>query len=170
MLPSKLERAQLVISKVMDLDRTDGITIPGRLSTAVQTSRLIQIDHRWQAYVTPNHRVTLGLLTEKAAGTRYLRDSEWTLFDLRIMNVPRLTLNMRGSDIELFRYIPGKWEAWFDVDDRDTISFDRFVYDPRAPEWEVLQKSADFQLPPLRDTPRDPPFRPRHNKRGKRSQ
>ena len=148
---SKLERAQIIISKIMDLDRTYGTTIPGKISTAVQSTRLIQVDHRWRAFLTPNHRITIGLLTEKSAGTRYLKDPKCILFDLEIVNVPRLTLNMRGSEIELFRYIPGKWEAWFDVDDRDTVSFDRFAYDSRSPEWKALKKSADFQLPPLRE-------------------
>ncbi|KKC24356.1 hypothetical protein [Sphingomonas sp. SRS2] len=168
-LPSKKDRAATIISKIIELDRAYGMTIPGRLSTNEQMSRLVQTEDKWRAFITPNHRVTIGRLTERQVGVRYLRDPESTIYEVQVFNSPRLVVNMRGDEVHLHSYIPGKWESWFGVDDRDSTPFDRFPFaDPKSPEWQALVRTADYQLPPLFDQPPDKPYDGPHRPGGGR--
>lgn len=162
MTNSKESRAHIIISKVLALDSEFGSTVPARSDDRTRLARLIEADPRWRAWVTKGQRVVMGPVYEAEVGRRQvvfgerrIADPGCTTIDLECTHGTKLVANLQGSEIELFRYIPGGWEAWFDVDNGgdfaplETVSFPR----PGSPELKVLLESKTAKLPPLRRGP-----------------
>jgi hypothetical protein len=72
---------------------------------------------------------------------------------------PDLIANLQGTEITLFAYYPGLWEAWLGIDNGgDTGPLDPWLFaDKRSLEWQALTQTADFQHRPLRDAPESAP-------------
>lgn len=166
MLNSKQDRAQIIIAKVIELDKEHGCTIPARGFAGTAMARLVQAAQNCRATLTSNQRITFARQTEDNVGERRLNETGGRLFELEVHDRTVLVANLRGTEIHLHSYVPGKWESWFGVDNGgDTVPLDRTPFaDPNSAEWQAVQQSSDYLLPPLREAPReekigDNPFR-----------
>jgi hypothetical protein len=168
MLHTKQDRAQRIVSMILALDEQIGSTIPA--GTVI--SRIVQNDPRWHARLISDHRVTIGRLNEHDVGHRRLSDVGWRLFELYVRDRLVLVANLRGPDVHLHSYVPGIWESWLGVDNGgDTVPLDCLPFaDPKNAEWQAVQQTADFQLAPQREQPREDkvgenPFRRRSRRK-----
>lgn len=148
-------RAQIIISKIIALNADHGFNAPARGNAGMVMGRMVQTDRRWHARLSPGLRITMARHYENRVGSRIIPDADWRLFELEVFNQPKLVANLRGSEIHLHSYAPGDWESWLGVDNGgDTVLLDPWIFaDPDNPLWQAVEQSADFQLPPLRNSP-----------------
>ncbi len=158
MSASKLERATNIVGQILKLEKEIGSTVPAR-GSAKRLSKLVEIEGQWRARVTRGQRVAFAPVYGPSSGAgatvfgeRWIEDSKWLTIQLETIRGSVFVVNVRKDEVELFRYVPGKWEGWFGIEPTgDTVTYEA-VHFPRPGSTEVqeLLKSPDAQLPPLR--------------------
>lgn len=105
----KNARARMIIDHVLNMNDTHGRQAPPRSSQSTSPSRIISDDCRWDVRLSLNYE-------KDAAGEL------WDLFELSVYGQARMTAAIRGEEINLRYYIPGKWEPIFIIcDSIDTV-------------------------------------------------
>lgn len=153
MLESKLARTRAIIEVVCAMDQEHGVRCPSAGGRPEARARLIDPPREpWRARVTPDRRMTIGRLYGNIVGDRILEAEGWHLVQVFAHNELRMVANINGEELELHYFRPGIWEGWFGADPgSDTQVYSRLPFgDPNSSEWQSLEQSDDFQLPPLR--------------------
>ena len=102
-------RARLIIDQVLKMNDSHGRKAPPRSPQSAAMTRIISDDCRWEVRLSKD----------------YQKDSSgqsWDLFELSVYGQARMTAAIRGEEIELRYYVPGKWEPIFTIlDSFDTV-------------------------------------------------
>lgn len=153
MLEAKRARARAIIAVITAMDPVCGARCRSMGGPSDTRGRLIDPkDEPWKAQISPDRRITVGRLYGNVVGDRFLEEEGCDVIQVWFHNVCRMVVNRRGDDLEVHFYQPGLWEEWFGVDPRsDTHTYCRLPFaNPDSAEWRALEKTADFQLKPMR--------------------
>lgn len=153
MLANKQARAELIISRILASDGKFGRIVP--VADRTKMGREISWDGRWKAKIIPDQRLVMGRVYNNRFGDRYVEDGGCRVFNLMASGKTLLQANLRGSEVTIYRYSPGAWEAWFGVDNGD----DRTPFGPEcfarpgSPEEKQFLQNIDADLAPARTGP-----------------
>ena len=102
-------RARLIIDHVLNMNDSHGRQSPPRSPQSAALTRIISDKCRWEVRLSKD----------------YEKDSSgesWDLFELSVYGQARMTAAIRGEEIQLRYYIPGKCEPIFTIcDSFDTV-------------------------------------------------
>ncbi|MEA1015148.1 hypothetical protein [Sphingosinicella sp. LY1275] len=158
----KLKRAAQIVARIFELDAERGTTVPARIHRG-KLARLVEDRPEWSVWITKGYRMAFapvyachGKTGRTDFGQRQIEDRDWILIELEdSRRRPVFAASVRGDEVDLFRFIPGKWERSFGVDnDGDCVPFDKVEFPrPDSPELKTLLESPDARLPPQRTGP-----------------
>lgn len=153
MLSNKPERAKIIIDCILSRDAECGCIAPGR--NPQKNARQISWGSNWRVVINPDQRAVLGPIYGERFGDRFVADKGCRVLELLIGQKRMLVANLRGTDIDIYRFVPGAWERMFGSDPGiDHMPYGPEVFPrPGTVEEELFLRNVDRELAPLRNDP-----------------
>ncbi|RYG38822.1 MAG: hypothetical protein EON93_01310 [Burkholderiales bacterium] len=107
---TKLERARIILSQVLSLERRIGVTPQNDDPNPARNLRTVKIEDRWFA-------------TIRRGETRWTRPpadlprGQWDQLHLEVGGILKLGLRFLDEKVDIIKFEPGTWELWFNTYD-----------------------------------------------------
>lgn len=145
----KLARARRILAAIDDLIERHGQISPAhypgcadhRIAIDLPPLRITILPNRFRAYMAKSKTMV---------GEGTIERDGWRAVEISWHNSRRACFNVSGEDIDLYHYLPGRWERAFHVDaegDSIPIRPDLFA-DDKNPAWREFKQSGFAKWPP----------------------